>query len=222
MAWSGVDYLWIIVMFLSAVWTLILTAPIHCRASIAETLMQRHISPNLMKKQTHPNLGCPQRIFFKQTFIFGWTILLNLCTRKYFNLNCFFCFCFYCNYITQAFYFQYTSETHRLNEWSLSSLIFRPFCQHTPSHLLLQHDLRLPAALWPSSSDTPSTRRAAPGSSRSSPNLPAARPETDACARPSHTLSTSKIQCVCILPSVWLSEVGCASLAGKKSKVEKT
>ncbi len=44
-------------MFLSAVWTLILTAPIHCRASIAETLMQRHISTNLTKKQTHPNLS---------------------------------------------------------------------------------------------------------------------------------------------------------------------
>ncbi len=27
--WSVLDYLWIIVMFLSAVWTLILTAPIH-------------------------------------------------------------------------------------------------------------------------------------------------------------------------------------------------
>ncbi len=52
--WTGV--VWIIVMFLSAVWTLILTAPIHCRASIAETLMQRHISTNLMKKQTHSNL----------------------------------------------------------------------------------------------------------------------------------------------------------------------
>ncbi len=37
--WRGVDYLWIIVMFLSAVWTLILTAPIHCRASIAEQVM---------------------------------------------------------------------------------------------------------------------------------------------------------------------------------------
>ncbi len=36
--------------------TLILTAPIHCRASIAETLMQRHISTNLMKKQTHLHL----------------------------------------------------------------------------------------------------------------------------------------------------------------------
>ncbi len=34
--WTGV--VWIIVMLLSAVWTLILTAPIHCRASTAETL----------------------------------------------------------------------------------------------------------------------------------------------------------------------------------------
>ncbi len=58
--WTGVDYLWIIVMFLSAVWTLILTAPIHCRASIAETLMQCYISPNLMKKQTHLHLGWPE------------------------------------------------------------------------------------------------------------------------------------------------------------------
>ncbi len=38
---------WITCDILSAVWTLILTAPIHCRASIAETVMQRHISPNL-------------------------------------------------------------------------------------------------------------------------------------------------------------------------------
>ncbi len=44
----------------SDVWTLILTAPIHFRASIAETLMQRHISPNQMKKQTHVNLGWPE------------------------------------------------------------------------------------------------------------------------------------------------------------------
>ncbi len=36
MDWSHVDFLWIIVMFLSAVWTLILTAPIH---SIGEQIM---------------------------------------------------------------------------------------------------------------------------------------------------------------------------------------
>ncbi len=35
--WAGV--MWIIVMFLSAVWTLILTAPIHCRWSIGEQAM---------------------------------------------------------------------------------------------------------------------------------------------------------------------------------------
>ncbi len=34
--WSCVDYLCIKVMLLSAVWTLILTAPIHCRRSIGE------------------------------------------------------------------------------------------------------------------------------------------------------------------------------------------
>ncbi len=36
--WTGV--VWIIVMFLSAVWTLILMAPIHCRGSIGEQVMQ--------------------------------------------------------------------------------------------------------------------------------------------------------------------------------------
>ncbi len=39
MDWSGVDYLWIIVMFLSAGLTLILTAPIHIRGSIGEQVM---------------------------------------------------------------------------------------------------------------------------------------------------------------------------------------
>ncbi len=69
MDWSGVDYLWIIVMFLSAVLTLILMAPIHCRASIAEHF---YISPNLMKKQTHQHLGWPA-----DEHIFGWTIPLT-------------------------------------------------------------------------------------------------------------------------------------------------
>ncbi len=40
--WTGV--VWIIVMFLSAVWTLILTAPIHCRGSIGEQVMHCSIS----------------------------------------------------------------------------------------------------------------------------------------------------------------------------------
>ncbi len=33
------EVVWIIVMFLSAVWTLILTAPIHCRAPIDEQMI---------------------------------------------------------------------------------------------------------------------------------------------------------------------------------------
>ncbi len=39
MEWSGVDYLWISVMFLSAVWTFIMTVPIHWRGSIAAHVM---------------------------------------------------------------------------------------------------------------------------------------------------------------------------------------
>ncbi len=58
MYWSRVDYLWIIVMFLSTVWTIILTAPIHCRGSIGE-------------KQTHLHLGWPdgEYIFSKVLFL---------------------------------------------------------------------------------------------------------------------------------------------------------
>ncbi len=83
--------------------TLILTAPIHCRESIdshsdgthslqsihwlsfwrhpftAEHPLLRHISPNLMKKQTHPNLGWSGG---EHIYIFDWTISLRL-TRIY-------------------------------------------------------------------------------------------------------------------------------------------
>ncbi len=67
--WTGV--VWIIVMFLSAVWTLILTAPIHCRGSIAEQVMECYISPNLMKKQTHLHLRWPEdeEIFITFSFV---------------------------------------------------------------------------------------------------------------------------------------------------------
>ncbi len=74
MYWSGVDYLWIIVMFLSAVWTLILTAPIHCRWSIAEQVMECYISPNLMKKTTHLYLGLPEGES-KKKILNSWVVL---------------------------------------------------------------------------------------------------------------------------------------------------
>ncbi len=41
--WTGV--VWIIVMFLSAVWTLILTAPIHCRECFGEQIMSCKVMP---------------------------------------------------------------------------------------------------------------------------------------------------------------------------------
>ncbi len=44
--WWTVE-LWIIVIFLSADWTLILTAPIHCSGSIGEQVMQCQISLNM-------------------------------------------------------------------------------------------------------------------------------------------------------------------------------
>ncbi len=47
-------------MFLSAVWTLILTAPIHCRGSIAKDLILNFSKSVLMKKQTHQHLGWPE------------------------------------------------------------------------------------------------------------------------------------------------------------------
>ncbi len=41
------------------VWTLVLTAPIHCRGSIAEQVMQCYILPYPMNKQTNLHLGQP-------------------------------------------------------------------------------------------------------------------------------------------------------------------
>ncbi len=54
MDWSCVDYLWIIVKFLFAIWdTVILMAPIQG----ASEEMLNFFKCVLMKKQTHPQLG---------------------------------------------------------------------------------------------------------------------------------------------------------------------
>ncbi len=72
--------------------TLILTAPIHCRASIAETVMQCYISPNLMKNQTHIHLGWPEdEHIFSKKFIFGWTFALKLQCEILTRMKCHFC-----------------------------------------------------------------------------------------------------------------------------------
>ncbi len=55
--------------------TLILTAPIHCRASIAETLMQ-YISPNLMKKNSSTSWISWGWTHFSTFSFLAWTIYL--------------------------------------------------------------------------------------------------------------------------------------------------
>ncbi len=71
-------------MFLSAVWTLILTAPIHCRASIGKKVMKCYISPNLMKKQTHLHLGWPESMNVFR-FLFVGELLLLIVSQMYLN-----------------------------------------------------------------------------------------------------------------------------------------
>ncbi len=66
--WTGV--VWIILMFLSSVWTLILTAPIHCRGSIGEQEMQCYISPNLFQWTNKLHLGWPEAEWIFSTFSF--------------------------------------------------------------------------------------------------------------------------------------------------------
>ncbi len=74
--WTGV--VWIIVMFLSAVWTLILTAPIHCRGSNGEQVMQCYISPNMMKKKQNSSTSCMAWVWvFYVNFHFWWSIPLR-------------------------------------------------------------------------------------------------------------------------------------------------
>ncbi len=67
--WSRVDYLWIIVMFLSTVWTIILTAPIHCRGSIGE-------------KRTHLRLGWPNGEYIFSKVLFLGEFIIQCCFKS--------------------------------------------------------------------------------------------------------------------------------------------
>ncbi len=60
---SKVDYLWIIVVFLSAVWHLILTAPIHCRlcgGSIVSKLCNAKCIQICSNEETSLHIGRPK------------------------------------------------------------------------------------------------------------------------------------------------------------------
>ncbi len=90
MDWSGVDYLWIIMMFLSAVWTLILTAPIHCRGSIGEHVMECYISPNLFWWR-NKLIYILDSLTFPANVHFVWTFPLNngqMNCMRFINLTC--------------------------------------------------------------------------------------------------------------------------------------
>ncbi len=71
--WTGV--VWITVINTSG---LILTAPIHCRASIGEQVMYCYISPNLFwwRNKLIYILDGLRVSNFQQIFIFEWTIIL--------------------------------------------------------------------------------------------------------------------------------------------------
>ncbi len=81
---AGLEWLWCFYQ------TLILTAPIHCRAFINETLMRCYISPNLMKKQIHLYLGWPegeQVSFWLPLKPNPDLVLWALTEKKYFESN---------------------------------------------------------------------------------------------------------------------------------------
>ncbi len=67
---------------LSAVWSLILTAPIHCRGSIGVAILDFFISV-LMKKQTPLHLGWPEDeyILSQVTFIYIAPLTIQIVTK---------------------------------------------------------------------------------------------------------------------------------------------
>ncbi len=67
---SSVGYLWIIVMFLSGVWTLILMAHIHYRGFTSEQVMLN--SPNLFQRRNN----VIYILYDLRISIIGWTIPL--------------------------------------------------------------------------------------------------------------------------------------------------
>ncbi len=67
---DGLEWCGLLVMFLSAVWTLILTAPIHCRGSIAEQVMENATVHQICDEETHFHLGWPEGEYIFNIFSF--------------------------------------------------------------------------------------------------------------------------------------------------------
>ncbi len=75
--WSRVDYLWIIVMFWSAGWTLILTAPIH---PLVSKWYNAKLPQIYSDEETYSSTSWMawRWVHFQQIFLFGWTVPLNI------------------------------------------------------------------------------------------------------------------------------------------------
>ncbi len=57
---DGLEWCGLLVILLSAVWTLILTAPIHCRGSTGEQVMDAEFLQICSDEETHLHLGWPE------------------------------------------------------------------------------------------------------------------------------------------------------------------
>ncbi len=117
-------------MFLSAVWALILTAPIHCRGSIGEQVMLHFSKSVLMKKQIHLHLGWPQGEYIFVIYSFKSLHFSTSSTQKNIlfidmNIKCLFIHMLICNsWILLSVHSSFNSTERRI-KW-----ITRPLHTH--------------------------------------------------------------------------------------------
>ncbi len=78
----------LIVMFLSAVWTLVLTAPIHCRGSIGEQFLQILDRPSTFSAHFHiGNITDELPIWIQYSFLFVIIETFNNTDGDKFNVS---------------------------------------------------------------------------------------------------------------------------------------
>ncbi len=114
-------------MFLSAVWALILTAPIHCRGSIGEQVILHFSKSVLMKKQIHLHLGWHQGEYIFVNYSFKSLHFSTSSTQKNIlfidmNIKCLFIQMFICNRCRLLSVHSSFNSTERRINWIMRSL----------------------------------------------------------------------------------------------------
>ncbi len=114
-------------MFLSAVWALILTAPIHCRGSIGEQVILHFSKSVLMKKQINLHLGWPQGEYIFVNYSFKSLHFSTSSTQKNIlfidmNIKCLFIQMFICNRCRLLSVHSSFNSTERRIKWIMRSL----------------------------------------------------------------------------------------------------